>query len=185
MARRKYRPIPALTTKQLAKFWNRVLKRGPDECWPWTAGCFSNGYGCVSLYGGSYIASRVAFFLTTGVDPMSLYTCHHCDNPPCCNPNHFFAGTAKQNGEDMAKKGRAISGYHAPEAVQGEGNGNSKLTTAEVIEIRQLRRSGTRTMELVHKYGVTKNMINKIVRRDFWKHIPEQPYDVVKDPEAI
>lgn len=31
---------------------------------------------------------------------------HHCDNPPCINPEHLFAGNQKLNMQDCAAKGR-------------------------------------------------------------------------------
>ncbi len=37
---------------------------------------------------------------------MGLLVCHKCDNPPCCNGNHYFKGTHKDNQQDAARKGR-------------------------------------------------------------------------------
>jgi hypothetical protein len=35
-----------------------------------------------------------------------LYVLHHCDNPPCCNPLHLYAGTQRQNIHDAIARGR-------------------------------------------------------------------------------
>jgi hypothetical protein len=45
-----------------------------------------------------------------GLIPPGLLVCHSCDNPPCCNPNHFFLGTALDNNGDAKRKGRTCSG---------------------------------------------------------------------------
>lgn len=97
------------TAKFIEKFWARVDKSGGDNaCWSWTGALYRNGYGSVYLRPKLYLRTRrVAYELTHGEIPDGLYICHRCDNPPCCNPAHLFAGTAKDNFEDMVKKGRS------------------------------------------------------------------------------
>ena len=34
------------------------------------------------------------------------YACHHCDNPPCINPDHLYVGNAKSNARDMLVRKR-------------------------------------------------------------------------------
>ena len=44
--------------------------------------------------------------VTNGEIPNKLFVLHHCDNPPCINPEHLFLGTAYDNTQDRIKKGR-------------------------------------------------------------------------------
>lgn len=83
-------------------FWRNVDKRGPDECWEWKRARNSSGYGRL----GSTAAHRVAWHLTNGQIPDGMYICHHCDNPPCCNPAHLFCGTQTDNMQDAKAKNR-------------------------------------------------------------------------------
>lgn len=100
------------------RFWSKVDKRGPDECWPWAAHCRRrDGRGCFSLKGVSRPAPRVAFILTHGVEP-SGYACHTCDNPKCCNPAHLWDGTHSENMRDMSLKGRG-TGQNKTHCAQG------------------------------------------------------------------
>ncbi|MBN2192871.1 MAG: HNH endonuclease [Polyangiaceae bacterium] len=94
-----------------ARFWSRVDRRGPEECWPWLARVKQDGYGLVDVdvdgKRTTTVVNRVAWELTRGEIPEGLLVCHHCDNPRCCNPSHLFLGTNADNHWDMRRKGRA------------------------------------------------------------------------------
>jgi len=52
------------------------------------------------------MAHRKAWEDEHGPIPPGMNVCHHCDNPPCINPDHLFLGTQKDNAVDMSRKGR-------------------------------------------------------------------------------
>lgn len=92
----------------LDRFWTRVDRTGgPDACWPWVAGRFANGYGSFRVDGRNARAHRWLLGHlrgeALGADELG---CHHCDNPPCCNPRHLFIGSHGDNTRDMTAKGR-------------------------------------------------------------------------------
>lgn len=149
----------------VVRFWEKVDKRSPDECWNWTA-AKSGGYGRIGDGKNSLIATRVSWEIHYGKITEGLHVCHKCDNPACVNPNHLFLGTHSQNMVDMAKKGRR--------AKKGRGvkNGLSKLTPSGVIRIRQRYADENITYaELAREYGVTPPTIMSVIKRVTWKHL--------------
>lgn len=88
------------------RFWRNVAKAGLDECWLWQGPLNWQGYGVASWRGATVVASRLAYILAYGPMPEGHLACHTCDNPPCCNPAHMFAGTSSDNINDAVSKGR-------------------------------------------------------------------------------
>ncbi len=112
------RPVPD-------PLWSRVDKTG--ACWTWTGRRNAGGYGVLRIRGRSskiLFAHRLAWELTNGPIPDGLFVCHHCDNPPCCNPEHLFVGTPKDNCHDMMAKGRHCP--RKPAAVKARSRSERK-----------------------------------------------------------
>lgn len=89
------------------RFWEKVNKGGPDECWEWTAAKDDDGYGAFGVNGSRDIhkAHRVSWLLQNGIWPIDCLL-HKCDNTSCVNPSHLFEGSRSDNMEDKTRKGR-------------------------------------------------------------------------------
>jgi hypothetical protein len=91
--------VPPERRPLLERFWPKVDRRGPGECWPWLAGK-SHGYGVISAggrYGRRLPAHRVAYEALVGPIPPGLVIDHLCRNTACCNPAHMEPVTAGEN----------------------------------------------------------------------------------------
>jgi len=150
-------------------FWDNVNTGAVHSCWQWLGAKASTGYG-LARYEGKYIGShRLAWQIHFKEEiPKGMFICHSCDNPICCNPNHLFLGTPKQNSIDMAKKGR-----NKKCDIKGEDHKLAKLCWDDVRYIRSVYKSGRNspynTVALSKKYGVAKSLIHRIVKNISWK----------------
>ena len=86
------------------RFWDKVRVTG--GCWMWTSARDRWGYGRFRTEVSHVGAHRMAWMLAVGLIPGDLCVLHRCDNPSCCNPDHLFLGTAKDNIHDAMRKGR-------------------------------------------------------------------------------
>ena len=148
----------------IQRFWERVARMGPEDCWEWQGYRNPSGYGQTSWNGKLSLAHRIAQSLTDGEWSNRLHVCHTCDNPPCCNPAHLWRGTDLANQRDMIRKGRE---RHV--APLGEAHGMSRLTAEDVTDIRA---SDLSSHQLAEKYCVTHGHINQIRSRLQWRHVP-------------
>ena len=143
------------------RFWARVNRTEPNECWEWQGSRMPQGHGQVGFNGKVMLTHRVALSLIDGNWDSPLLVCHRCDNPPCCNPSHLYRGTHQDNANDSWGKGTR-------KAKMGEECFSSKLTEQQVIYIRTSQKPGT---ELARELGVHNTTIYDIKNRVKWKHV--------------
>ncbi len=97
-----------------ARFWSKVDKRGPDDCWLWTGTILKDsGYAVLTVAGKVRSAHRFAYELLVGPIPDGLtidHTCHSrnlascaggptCAHRRCVNPAHLEPVTAVENSQ--------------------------------------------------------------------------------------
>ena len=178
------------------RFWARVAKGGPDECWEWTGGKDGVGYGRMCIYGRYYGAHRIALWLAgrmTSLDDPG-YACHHCDNRGCVNERHIWLGDSRENMTDAYTKGRmakqiinTLRGDAHParydldlrkrisERQQGEKSHRAKLTEADVRLIFELRIQKLTQQEIADQFAISREEVGLILRRKKWGHLTGLP----------
>lgn len=171
------------------RFWAKVDKSG--ECWLWTARTDKNGYGKMrpNAHSSDVGAHRISFVLAGGVLAPGQLVLHHCDNPPCVRPEHLYAGTPKQNIDDMDRRGRRVHGNtpataargqrhwsrrqpeRFTELLRGETNPSARLTVEIVRAIRTAYAGGESQTSIGRRLGIPQPHISRIVLRQSWTHV--------------
>lgn len=88
---------PKSTRSITDRFWEKVDRRGPDECWQWLARKDRDGYGRFRDGPLMVKAHRFAYEQMVGPIPDGLQIDHLCRNRPCVNTRHLEAVTQRVN----------------------------------------------------------------------------------------
>lgn len=134
-------------------------------CWQWQRSKTRVGYGQIRVKDKMRSIHRVSYEEFVGEIPKGKHVLHKCDNKPCCNPNHLFLGTHKDNMQDKQNKNRGNQ-------VSGERHGLSKLIKNDIIEIRKLWKTKKYTKRrLGEQFNVSAVSISNIVNYKTWRII--------------
>lgn len=131
------------------------LVSNTDECIVFPT-ITEDGYGFIQMWCNGikfrYRAHRVSFQIFNDRElTSSEIVCHKCDNPPCINPKHLFAGTHADNVLDRDAKGRQAKGILHGRYIDGRCSDRKikkihhhgrKLYFDKVMEIRTLIEKG-------------------------------------------
>lgn len=153
-------PLPPLTPRILKRFWSKIDKGKPNQCWIWTA-ALAHGYGrfgmrCEDGKHRLFNANRVALSIHLGRDIGNQWALHTCDTPGCCNPRHLYVGDQVDNMRDTVQRGRHYTPFK-------ENRYTAKLTEADVQIIRELRGMGVSYPRLGRIFSVSKTCIRQAV----------------------
>lgn len=136
--------------KKLQLIFKKVEKK-ENGCWEFTGSRSRYNYGMVSYKGKQIWAHRLVYQLINNVVlPRNIFVCHTCDNPPCINPEHLFAGTSRDNVIDSLVKG---------------ARGKVYLNKEDVIDIAN---SGVSNLKLSKKYNMSEQNIGHIKSGRSW-----------------
>jgi hypothetical protein len=132
------------------------------ECLTWPYGASEDGYGKIAQDEKWRNASRVMCEVAHGPAPSSIHqACHSCGKGhlACVHPGHLYWGSPAENAADQLDHGTR---------ARGERQGASKLKAVDVIEIRRLADSAAPQNEIARSFGISNQLVSKIVRRERW-----------------
>jgi hypothetical protein len=142
----------------IERFFRKVNKHTLSGCWEWLGAKHPDGHGRFWVVGETVVyAHRYSFEFHKGPVPEGLLVCHDCDNAKCVNPDHLYAGTDRDNMQDMLKRDRK--------------RGVVKLTVAMVKSIKRRLSDGECHKAIAAGMGVSENIVYFIKRGKTWTTI--------------
>ena len=146
------------------RFWSKVAKGGPDECWPWLGRKNAKGYGVFDDENWKQVrAHAYAFKLAGRTLPASHNHDHTCYNTSCVNPAHLDTTTPLEN----IQRGR-VRQARLCQAADKPATHNAKLTADQVRAIRADPRGWRRLSKVL---PFSKSAIKEVKERKTYKHI--------------
>lgn len=137
----------------------RVITVNLGDCIVVTSHVSIDGYHRYQRLGVRDFAHRHAYRQFYGEIPKGLVVRHSCDNPACINPKHLLLGTPEENVRDRVIRKRS---------ALGEKNGRCKLTTDQVLAIREMDMS---CYAIAKIFNVNQTTVQDIKKRKIWKHV--------------
>jgi hypothetical protein len=142
-------------------------------CWIFTGAVNKGGYGIVGLgkRGESNDrAHRITYRHFKGETPSGMFVCHTCDVRCCVNPDHLFLGTNQNNVDDMVKKKRNSKPPRNLHVV-GEKHPLSKFSDQQVLQLREMHKSGSSIYKLAKDYKVANSTMQRIIQGKRYKNV--------------
>lgn len=101
------------------RFWSKVKKGDPAECWEWTGAKTADGYGLFKADAQKSMMGphRWSYERYVGPIPTGLQLDHLCRNRACVNPSHLEPVTPGENvrrgdaGMNMRRKTHCPQGH--------------------------------------------------------------------------
>lgn len=151
---------------EVTRFWRLVSPPDGQGCRDWQGDTDTHGYGIFVWRSERFPAHELALTFTTGeIRAEGLETCHACDRPICCAPEHLRFDTPKSNTQDCLDRFR---------------HGSQQPPTPEFIDtvelIRTRRAAGAGVRRLAVDYQCSEGWISLVCRG---KRYPELPGPIV------
>lgn len=145
--------------RYVGAFWTKVLKAGPDECWPWLGYKKKSGHGLTQLKGTPIHTHRKAWILTHGPIAEGMCVNHTCHNQICCNPAHMYLGSRAQNMADRFGIENAV----APQIRHDRVGRPTAMSPAQKFELKQMRAAGITLRRCAAMLNVSYSTVRRVL----------------------
>src|SRR5262245_39423757 len=155
-----------------SRFWSIVLPPTEQDCRLWAGKTHKDKYGLFEMLVPSteLVGINIAFEVRAHryalfgencrVEPLLALHTRECTSKLCCNPNHLYAGTNKDNNDDEVALGR-----------QGP-----QLTEDQILDIFVRNRNGQSGCSIATVHGINQNKVYDVLHGRKYKNIhPEIP----------
>lgn len=132
------------------------IERNTDECIEWPFSRHEQGYGQVSINGKTRRVHIIAFEIKYYKPKVGEFICHTCNNPPCFNPRHLYAGSHLTNVDDCIR-------YRSYKSVLNED-------TVRAVRLQYANKEKT-ISGIARNLGVARMTIYNAIHGRTWKHI--------------
>jgi len=129
------------------------------DCIEWTGKLTPSGYGSIYAFKRAWVAHRIAFLIDKRFLPDFLYICHKCNNKKCINPDHLYAGTAKDNSRDLVNS----PNFH----LRAEKARENRKKTQELRKRQFLECQNKYFLDPFSPNDLLKNYIDELVEKKF------------------
>lgn len=152
--------------KDIDRFLSKLTKQ-PNGCWEYIGAKDADGYGMFWFNGRTIGAHRFSIeYLANQPLNKGNQTCHSCDNPCCCNPNHLFIGSTQDNTADRHRKGRTATGSQI---------GTSTYSECDILKVKQAFCSRPHyrgiIKDLSKEFSISYAVVWNVCRNKGWRHI--------------
>lgn len=146
-----------------AKWLSEACKIQTDKCFVWPfKSQYRKGYGMTWFRGRPIGVHRAVCIMVKGEPPSGMECAHSCGNNKCANPRHLRWATSAENQADKIVHGTDR---------RGEENAQAKLSEEDVKEVHALLELGRTHKSIADKFGVSRELISQISRREIWRHV--------------
>lgn len=152
-------------------FWDRVKRRGGNDCWQWMGTLTPRGTGRLMIRGKNYSAHHVAWHLDSRSFPRGhvLERLDECNNRGCVRPDHYRLATRHQA---CSRGGKKSFRQHTDRVRNGQ---ESPQDDATMFHVKQSAEVAHQQLSLSREGLLMKQLVQQAEKREaMWEQALSQ-----------